>query len=65
MSSRSAEEIRLEIAAERERLVDDVAALRKEMRKTIPFALAAVVVLAVLSRDKGVNRATKLLWKLR
>ena len=26
---------------------------------------AAVVVLAVLSRDKGVNRATKLLWKLR
>jgi len=62
---RSAEEIRLEIAAERQRLLDDVAELRREARTTIPVAIVAVVALAVVLRSRGTTRAAKLLWRLR
>ena len=65
MPERSAEEIRLEIAAERQRLVDDVAALRKEARFVIPVAAAGLVAVTVLSRSKASTRAAKLLWRLR
>ena len=65
MAERTADQIRLEIAGERQRLVDDVAELKREARTTIPVALAALVVLAVLTRGSGLTRAGKLLWKLR
>jgi hypothetical protein len=65
MPDRSAEEIRLEIAAERQRLVDDVAALRKEARFVIPVAAAGLVAVAVLSRSGASTRVAKLLWRLR
>ena len=65
MAERTADQIRLEIAGERQRLVDDVAELKREARTTIPVALAALVALAVLTRGKGLTRAGKLLWKLR
>ena len=65
MADRTAEQIRLEIAGERQRLVDDVAELKREARTTIPVAIAALVVLAVLTRGSGLTRAGKLLWKLR
>lgn len=65
MPDRSAEEIRLEIAAERQRLLDDVAELRREARTTIPVAIVAVVALAVVLRSRGTTRAAKLLWRLR
>ena len=55
MPDRSAEEIRLEIAAERQRLVDDVAELRRETRIVIPVAAAGLVAVAVLSRSRGVK----------
>jgi hypothetical protein len=65
MPDRTAEEIRFEIAAERQRLVDDVASLRKEARTFIPIAIAAVVGLAVVARYHASSRAVKLLWRLR
>ena len=65
MPDRSAEEIRLEIAAERQRLLDDVAELRREARTTIPVAIVAVVALAVVLRSRGTTRAAKLLWRRR
>jgi len=65
MADRTADQIQLEIAGERQRLVDDVAELKREARTTIPVALAALVALAVLTRGSGLTRAGKLLWKLR
>jgi hypothetical protein len=65
MPDRSAEEIRLEIAAERQRLVDDVAELRREARIIIPVAAAGLVAVAVLSRSRASVRAAKLFWRLR
>jgi hypothetical protein len=65
MADRNEAEIRVEIAAERQRLVDDVTELRKEARSAIPIAIAAVVGLAVVTRRSGLTRAAKLLWKLR
>ncbi len=65
MADRTADQIRLEIAAERQRLVDDVAELKRDARTTIPVAIAALVVLAVLTRGSGLTRAGKLFWKLR
>ena len=65
MPERSAEQIRLEIAAERQRLVDDVAELRREARIVLPLAAAALVAVTVLSRTRAPTRAAKLLWRLR
>ena len=65
MSDRSAEEIRLEIAAERQRLVNDIGELRREARMVIPVAVVVLVAVAVLSRSKTSTRAASLLWKLR
>ena len=65
MPDRTAEEIRLEIAAERQRLVDDVAELRREARTMIPVAVVALIAVAVLARGRGSASAAKLLWKLR
>jgi hypothetical protein len=65
MPERSAEEIRLEIAAERQRLAEDVAELRREAKVAIPVAAAALVAVTILSRTKAPTRAVKLLWRLR
>jgi hypothetical protein len=65
MADRSEAEIRAEIAAERQRLVDDVSELRKEARSAIPIAIAALIALAVVSRGSGLPHAAKVLWKLR
>jgi len=55
----------LEIAAERQRLAEDVAELRREAKIVIPVAAAALVAVTVLSRTKAPTRAAKLLWRLR
>ena len=65
MPERTAEEIRVEIAAERQRLADDVAELRREAKIVIPVAAAALVAVTILSRTKAPTRAAKLLWRLR
>jgi hypothetical protein len=65
MPERSAEQIRLEIAAERQRLAEDVAELRREARIVIPVAAVALVAVTVLSRTRAPTRAARLLWRLR
>jgi hypothetical protein len=65
MPERSAEQIRLEIAAERQRLADDVAELRREAKIVVPAAAAALLAVTVLSRTKAPTRAARLLWRLR
>jgi hypothetical protein len=64
MPERSAEQIRLEIAAERQRLADDVAELRREAKIVIPVAAAALLAVTVLSHTKAPTRAARLLWRL-
>jgi signal transduction histidine kinase len=65
MPERGAEEIRQELAAERQRLADDLDALRAEARSLVPVALAGLVAIGLLSRRKGLRTGVKLLWKLR
>ena len=65
MPDRSDEQIRMEIASERQHLADDLTALRKEARLLVPVALGGLVAVGVFSRGKGVKSGLKLLWKLR
>ncbi len=65
MAERTAAEIRLDIAADRQRLVSDVAELKREARTTIPIAVAALAALTIATRSSSLTRAAKLLWKLR
>jgi hypothetical protein len=65
MPERTAEQISAEIAAERLRLADDLAALRAGARSLVPLALGGLVAVGLLSRGKGVKTGLKLLWKLR
>jgi hypothetical protein len=65
MPERSDEHIRMEIASERQRLADDLTALRKEARLLVPIALGGLVAVGVFSRGKGVRTGLKLLWRLR
>ena len=65
MPERSGEQIRVEIASERQRFADDLTALRKEVRSFVPVGLAGLVAFGVLSRRKSVRTGLKLLWRLR
>ena len=48
MSERSAEQIRTETAAERQRLDDDLDAFEAEVRSLVPFLVAGLLALALL-----------------
>lgn len=65
MSDRSAEEIRAEIGAERQRLVDDLAELQMEARVAIPIVVVGLLALTAAARSSALTRSAKLLWKLR
>jgi hypothetical protein len=64
MSERSADEIRREIAAERQRLAEDLGTLRKEARVLAPVGVAVLIGIGLLGRRKGTGTAAKLLMKL-
>ena len=64
MSERSAEEIRKEIAAERQRLDDDLTALKSEMRPLGLLVGAGLVVVAIVTWRKGSRKGVATLWKL-
>ena len=65
MPDRSTGQVRAEIAAERQALVDEVAALRQDVAKMLPFALGAALVLAIVTRSKTARTALRILWWLR
>ena len=64
MSERGAEQIRTEIADERRLLDEDLDKLQAELRSLVPYLIAGVVAVAVLTGGKGLKTGTKLIWKL-
>ncbi len=63
MSERTAEEIRKEIAVERQGLHEDVDALKAELRSRLPYLIAGVAALALFAVGlfTGIRRIRKLL----
>ena len=64
MSERNAEEIRKEIAAERQHLDDDLTALKSDLRSLGLLVAAGLVVVAVVTWRKGSRKGVTTVWKL-
>lgn len=64
MSERTAEQIRNEMADERRRLDADLDALQAELRSFVPYVIAGVVALAVVTGGKGLKTGIRVVWKL-
>jgi hypothetical protein len=64
MSERTAEEIRTEIDAERQRLDDDLTALRSEIRSLGLLVAAGLVVVALVTWRKGSRAGVTAVWRL-
>jgi hypothetical protein len=64
MSERGTDEVRKEIAAERQGLDDDLDALQAELRSLVPFAVAGVAVVALVTFRKGTSKGIRMLWRL-
>lgn len=63
MSERTTEEIRSEIAAERQRLNDDLTALQSEIRSLGLLVAAGLVVVALVTWRKGSRQGIATVWK--
>ena len=59
MSERSVDDIRNEIAAERQRLNDDLAGLRSELRSLAVVVAAGLVVVALVTWFAGRRRGAR------
>ena len=59
MSERSVDDIRNEIAAERQRLNDDLAGLRSELHSLAVFMAAGLVVVALVTWFAGRRRGAR------
>ena len=64
MSERTVEEIRTEIAAERQRLNDDLTALQSEIRSLAVLVAAGLVVVALVTWRKGSREGVTAVWRL-
>ena len=64
MSERTVEEIRTEIDAERQRLNDDLTALRSEIRSLAVLVAAGLVVVGLVTWRKGSRKGVATVWKL-
>ena len=64
MSERSVEQIRTEIAAERQQLNQNLAGLRSELRSLALFAAAGLVVVALVTWRAGKRKGARTVWKL-
>jgi hypothetical protein len=64
MSERTVEEIRTEIDAERQRLNEDLTALRSEIRSLGVLMAAGLVVVALVAWRKGSREGVATVWKL-
>lgn len=64
MSERGIEEIRAEIAAERDGLGQDLDALKGELRSLIPFAVAGIAVVALVTFRKEAMSGARMMWRL-
>lgn len=64
MSERTVEDIRKEMAAERQRLDDDLARLKSDVRSLGIFAAAGLTVIALVTWRLGKRRGAATVWKL-
>ena len=64
MSERTTEEIRSEIAAERQHLDEDLTALRSEIRSLGLLVVVGLVVVALVTWRKGSREGVAAVWKL-
>jgi len=62
MPERTAEEIRLEIASERQSLADDMDALHEEARRLMPVVVAGAVGVVLLSQRRRLTAGVRYLW---
>ena len=65
MSERSAEDVRREIATEREALAGDLDVLHGQARSLLPVVVVGAIALVLLSKRRYVRAGIRLLWKLR
>jgi hypothetical protein len=61
---RGAEEIRAEIAAERQRLDADLSALQAELRSLVPVVVAGLAVVALVTFRKKARAGLLMIWRL-
>ena len=68
MPERTAEQIRAEIADERQLLDQELTALQRELRSWVPFAVTGVVAgvaaAVVLTKGRATRTGIKVIWKL-
>jgi len=57
-------EVRQEIAAERQRLDDDLNALQAEFRSLVPVAVAGLAVVALVTFRKSASAGLRTMWRL-
>ncbi len=62
--SRGAEEIRKEIAAERQGLDADLNALQAEIRSLVPLVVAGLAVVALVTFRKSTRAGLRMIWRL-
>ena len=60
---RGAEEIRNEIAAERQGLDADLDALQAELRSLLPLAVAGLAVVALVTFRKSTRAGLQFIWR--
>ena len=64
MPERGAEEIRKEIAAERQGLDSDLDQLQSELRSLAPFVIGGLAVVALVTLRKGAMKGARMVWRL-
>ncbi len=64
MSERTVEVIRTEMAAERQRLDDDLKKLKSDARSLAVFGTAGLVVIALVTWRMGKQKGAATMWKL-
>jgi hypothetical protein len=64
MSERTAEDIRKEMAVERQRLDEDLARLRSDIRSLSLFVAGGLVVVGLVTWRMGKAKGAQTIWKL-
>jgi hypothetical protein len=61
---RGPDEVRKEIAAERERLDTDLNALQSELRSLVPLVVAGLALVALVTFRKSATAGLRMIWRL-
>jgi hypothetical protein len=64
MSERTVEDIRTELAAERQHLDDDLARLKSDVRSLALFMVVGLIVVALVTWRLGKRKGAGTVWKL-